>query len=100
MNVNDDVHFVIARLEEEMLDIAEQEICAQTMGSVRGPGEQYELGVKRHTDFGSILSVVTQTVLVDLQLAWRDTLVVESGTNMHVHQFVSLSTLERHVNKV
>lgn len=50
-----------------------------------------DLAVNRHTDFGSGLSMVPQTVLVDFQLSRSDTLVVQSGTNMHIREFVGSS---------
>jgi hypothetical protein len=32
MNVDDHMHLVIARLEEEMFDVAEQKVCVMVMG--------------------------------------------------------------------
>lgn len=47
--------------------------------------------VNRHTDFRSGLSMVPQTVLVDFQFSRRDTLVVQSGTDMNIREFVGSS---------
>lgn len=56
--------------------------------------------VNRHTDFRSGLSMVPQTVLVDFQFSRRDTLVVQSGTDMNILEFVGSSACVGVVIKV
>ena len=60
MNVNDNDQLVLARLEEQMLDIAEEQI-----------------------DVVSTMITVSKTILMDLDLA-RDTLTIHSRTYEHI----------------
>ena len=90
VNVDNDQQLVVAWLEEQVFDIAEQDVCSMMFQSLC-PSHHFIWNV---TDFlRAHGGLVTQTVLVDLDLAW-EALPVQRWTDEDLRQLRRPSALD------